>query len=68
MERTTPRELTTKQAADLAGVSASYIRMLLADGTLKGRQPDGWVWLVDARAFEQWMAERRAPGRPKKDG
>jgi len=66
-EQTTPRELTTKQAADLAGVSGQYIRRLLRDGRLTGRQLDGWQWLVDAAALKRWMAERK-PRRQQGDG
>lgn len=53
------RELTTGEAARLAGVTTSYIRRLLLDGRLAGRQPDGWAWLVDRQSFDRWQAQRK---------
>jgi len=60
-----PRELTTRQASERAGVSAQYIRRLLKDGRLKGRQLDGWQWLVDAADLDDWLNERRRPRRKR---
>lgn len=59
MDEQKPRELTTQQAAELAGVSTAYIRMLLSNGTLQGRKPSGWVWFVNRASLERWMAERK---------
>ena len=56
-------ELTTKQAAKWAGVSDRYIRQLLSDGRLEGRQLNDWLWLVDARSLERWQANRRPRAR-----
>jgi len=53
------RELTTKEAASLAGVSDAHIRRLLIAGKLKGRKLGGWVWLVPRREVERWLAERK---------
>jgi len=58
MSETTRRELTTKEAAELAGVTDSYIRRLLIDGTLQGRKLNNWVWLVPTTEVERWMEKR----------
>jgi excisionase family DNA binding protein len=52
-------ELTTREAAELAGVTDSYIRRLLIGGTLKGRKLNNWIWLVSQSEVERWIAQRR---------
>jgi excisionase family DNA binding protein len=52
-------ELSTKEAAALAAVDASYIRHLLIDGKLKGRKVDNWWWLVSRASLDKWMSERK---------
>jgi len=52
--------LTTKEAAKLAGVSDSYIRYMLIDGTLKGRKLNDWMWLVPESEVRRWMEKRDA--------
>ena len=59
MTETTFRELTTKEAAALAGVTDSYIRRLLIEGTLKGRKLNNWVWLVPVAEVRQWVDRRK---------
>lgn len=53
------RELTTKEAAKLAGVTDSYIRRLLINETLKGRKLNDWIWLVPRREIERWLEEKK---------
>ncbi len=53
------REVTTKEAAALAGVTDSYIRRLLIVGTLKGRKLNNWTWLIPRREVEQWIANKK---------
>ena len=53
-----PREVSVKEAARAAGVTPRYIRRLLNDGRLKGRQIDGWVWLVERQSLERWIEGR----------
>ncbi len=52
-------ELTTRQAAKRAGVTAAYIRYLLIHKKVKGRKLDGWQWLVDGESLGQWMKQRK---------
>jgi len=52
-------ELTTREAAERAGVTDGYIRQLLGDEVLKGRKLNRWMWLIDRRSFEQWKASRK---------
>ena len=56
---TKEQELSTREAAALAGVTDSYIRRLLIDGSLQGRKLSGWVWLVDRRSLESWINRRK---------
>jgi len=53
------RELTTKEAAKLAGVTDSYIRRLLINETLKGRKLNDWAWLVPRREITRWLEEKK---------
>ena len=52
-------ELSTTQAAALARVNVSYIRRLVAKGTIKGRKLGGRYWIVDAADLRRWMSERQ---------
>ncbi len=56
---TREQELSTKEAAALAGVTDSYIRYLLIDGKIEGRKLNNWVWLVDQRSLEKWIDQRK---------
>jgi excisionase family DNA binding protein len=53
------RELTTKEAAQLAGVSGAYIRRLLINEVLKGRKLNDWLWLVPRVEVERWIEQRK---------
>ena len=59
MGETTFGLLTAKEAAALAGVTDSYIRRLLIEGTLKGRKLNGWVWVVPAAEVRRWVDRRK---------
>jgi hypothetical protein len=54
-----PRELTTAQAAIVMEVSGQRVRQLAAQQKIIARKA-GWIWLVDARAAEDWRDRRRA--------
>jgi excisionase family DNA binding protein len=53
--------ITTKKAAELAGVTDGYIRLLLGKGTLKGKR-FGRDWLVSRKSVEKFAATERKPG------
>ena len=55
--------LTTKQAADRLGVSADYIRVLIARGTLKAVK-HGRDWDIDERDLAA-IKRRRRDKKPK---
>lgn len=59
MSETTSRELTTRDAAKLAGVTDSYIRYLLIRGVLRGRKLNNWIWLIPRTEIERWIAQRK---------
>ena len=50
-------ELTISEAATLAGVTHSYIWVLVKTGTLAARRA-GHIWLVDPKSFEKWKSAR----------
>lgn len=50
--------LTTKEAADIAGVTDAYIRqLLLEDKKLHGKK-FGKVWVIPRAELERWMRTR----------
>jgi hypothetical protein len=54
-------EYTTKQAALLLGVDASYLRRLLGlagQPAIKGRNVEGRVWLIDGASLRAWQERR----------
>lgn len=55
----TTRQLSTIEAAKLAGVTRRHVRRLLQDGDLEGRKLNDWVWLVDQRSLERWIEKRK---------
>lgn len=57
----TERYITTRQAAELAGVTDGYIRLLLGRGTLRGKR-FGRDWLVSRKSVEQFAQTERKPG------
>jgi len=54
--------VTTKEAAQIAGVKPRYIRRLLLAGALEGERL-GRDWLVKRRSIEQFAATERRRGR-----
>ena len=52
------QELSVKEAADLAGVSARHMRRLLANGDIPGRRVGNWVWIVRRDDVLRWRADR----------
>jgi excisionase family DNA binding protein len=57
----TERYITTKEAAQLAGVTDGYIRLLLGKGILKGKR-FGRDWLVSRKSVEHFAQTERKPG------
>jgi len=55
----TNQELSVKEAADLAGISARHMRRLLADGDIPGRKVGHWVWIVRRDDVLRWSTERQ---------
>ncbi len=58
--------LTTREAAELAGVDPSYIRRLLIQGRMQGHKvelaPGFEVWQVSRASFDNWMSSRKRRG------
>lgn len=53
-----PEEITTLQAAMLAGVSEARVRQLAAAGTITGRKADRNVWLLDPESVRAYRDRR----------
>ena len=45
--------LTAEKAADYVGCTSTWIRRLLKDGRLPGKQVCGWTWLIDKSDLDQ---------------
>ena len=59
-------ELTTPQAAERLGVTVDWINKLIRAGILSARMI-GRDWLVDPESVAHYQANRRGPGRPRKE-
>jgi excisionase family DNA binding protein len=57
----TARYITTKQAAEIAGVTDGYIRFLLGKRTLTGKR-FGRDWLVSRKSVEHFAEIERKRG------
>lgn len=62
--------LTTLEASQKYGLSTRYLRVLLAEGRIKGRQAKisqrSLVWLIDESSLKKYLSKDRPVGRPKK--
>ena len=56
---------TTEEAADYLGVTRQRVRQLVVAEVLAGKKY-GRDYLVEARSLEQYSANRKKAGRPKK--
>jgi hypothetical protein len=54
----TSRVLTVAEAAAALGRSRGFVRSLIADGSVEGRQRNG-RWYVTARSLEAWVGDGR---------
>jgi len=63
-------ELTTYEASKKYKLSTGYLRLLLGEGRIKGRQArikeNTSVWLLDETSLKAFLGTERKPGRPKK--
>ena len=60
--------VSTREAAELLGVTRERVRQLGIDGVLvpTGWGPDGRTW--DRASVERYQQQRRDPGRPRTTG
>lgn len=56
--------ITTKQAAELMGMSDSSVRRLCIEGKVRGRHFAS-VWQVDRKSAEKFAATEQLTGRPR---
>ena len=54
----TKRFLTTKELAEMASVTRTYIRRLCADGDIQAEKR-GRDWLISTSAADRWLKERK---------
>jgi hypothetical protein len=57
--------ITVTEAARIAGVDPTRIRVLLKTGRVKGKLITKRMWLVNRDSLEQWIESPRKAGRPK---
>jgi excisionase family DNA binding protein len=53
-----PVRITSRKAAQVAGVDESYVRRLLRQGALAGVRSGRGAWEVDEAALQAWMRHR----------
>lgn len=53
-----PAELTTNDLARLAGVTPSFIRLVISEGKLRATKR-GRDWLVSRYEAQRWLEQRR---------
>jgi excisionase family DNA binding protein len=57
--------LTTKEAAAILQLDASRVRLLAAQGRLRGAQKIGRDWVIPESAARAYAQTERRAGRPK---
>jgi excisionase family DNA binding protein len=60
------RTYTTPEAAHKIGISAGYLREMIADGRAQPAQQVGGTWLFTLAEIERLKSERKSRGRPPK--
>jgi excisionase family DNA binding protein len=58
--------ISSKEAAEIAGVTTGYIRRLLLQGRLKGKKI-GRDWRVNKKSIQEFVNSPRKTGRPPID-
>jgi len=56
---TEKQRLTTKEAAEVAGVTDAYIRQLLIEDKKLHGEKFGKVWVISRAELERWLASRK---------
>lgn len=51
-------DMTAKELAKAAGVSAQRIRQILAKGNIQGAYKFGYTWVIPRAAADLWLASR----------
>ncbi len=62
MVQTRTHWVLPSEAARLAGVSASYIRMLVDSKRLRARRSSLGIRLIDRAALKDWLVRKRRTG------
>jgi excisionase family DNA binding protein len=57
--------ISLKEASELYGLSSDHLRLLAEQGKFKA-QKIGRNWVTTRKAVEEYLKNRRIPGRPKK--
>tara|TARA_R100000329_G_C7518284_1_gene182716 strand:- start:263 stop:469 length:207 start_codon:yes stop_codon:yes gene_type:complete len=58
---------TTKDAAELLGISTSRVRQLIRSGKLKALRLPAGVWLIEEEELKNFSSLTRSAGRPRKE-
>ena len=59
--------LSLNEAAELSGLSASHLRLLVRQGEIWGRKL-GRNWVTSEQAVREYLARDRRPGPKRKEG
>ncbi len=66
LEELTTKLISVTEAAQLSGLTVSYIRRLLRNGQVEGTKV-GHTWLTSEAAIRDYLRQERHPGpKPKK--
>ena len=58
--------LTTKEAADILGLTSSRIRQMIIEGTLKGERVGGKTLLIKQSSIERYQRKKQQNGNGKR--
>jgi len=58
---------TTKDAAELLGISTSRVRQLIRSGKLNALRLPAGVWLIEEEELNNFSSLTRSAGRPRKE-
>jgi excisionase family DNA binding protein len=64
LEELTSKLISVTEASEISGLTTSYIRRLLREGTIEGVKI-GRNWLTTEEAIREYLSKERRRGRPR---
>jgi excisionase family DNA binding protein len=66
LEELTSQLISVTEASEIGGLTTSYIRRLLREGTIEGVKI-GRNWLTTEEAIREYLSKERRRGRPRRE-